>query len=317
MTVTERCFLVILFVFLFNISKGQQTPFSPVSYLVFSPSIYNPAAAGSKDFSYLGLICSFQDESRSQILNWNTRLPKKIPGYNYNHEIKDFSNVGIGASAFNDMIGSTQNMGLSANGSYQIPLSSRRLSFLSVGVALKGIYNIQDTGTMESANTSKETFYQDLDVGMYYFGSSFFSGISATNLLENPKETDAYGNHTHPIVRQYYFTMGYKILLSRRYNIVLEPSVLVSACDTNISNIAENIYPILKLYMEYFCVGSYFLNEGNISFFLEYRYPRFFVGAFFELPKKTPYYKSYPLLEFTAGFNFTGNKRTIARHSHW
>jgi hypothetical protein len=64
-----------------NVSEGQQVPFDPISYRIFTPFIFNPAISGSKDFSSTDLVASIQGSSKSQTISWNTRLSKKVPGY--------------------------------------------------------------------------------------------------------------------------------------------------------------------------------------------------------------------------------------------
>ena len=98
---------------------------------------------------------------------------------------------------------------------------------------------------------------------------------------------------------------------------MLEPSVLINVTDSTLGKIGDNITPILKLYIDNFCVGSYFLTDGNTSFFFQYRYPKFYVGAFYELPRKTAYYKKAPIVELTLGFNFQADKSRISKRSQW
>jgi hypothetical protein len=100
-------------------------------------------------------------------------------------------------------------------------------------------------------------------------------------------------------------------------NIVLEPSVLIIANDSTLSKISEYINPIVKLYLEDFCFGSSYSNKGIISFFAQYRYPKFYVGAYYEVPKKTPYFKKTPIVEFTLGLNIQTDKSRLSNHSHW
>ncbi|MBK7713004.1 MAG: hypothetical protein IPJ37_20260 [Bacteroidales bacterium] len=111
--------------------------------------------------------------------------------------------------------------------------------------------------------------------------------------------------------------MGYKFLLSKSQNIVLEPSVLIDATDSTFSDIVDNINPIIKLYVDNFCIGSYFLSDGNTSFFFQYRYPRVYLGAFYELPRKTAYFKKSPIVELTLGLNFQVDKSRFSKRSHW
>jgi len=317
MPIIKRVLFTFIIVFSFCISKGQQTPLNPISYWIFTPYIYNPAIVGSKDFLSIDLNAGFQGKSNTQILSGNTRFSKTQSGYFSSPDIIEFKNFGIGGSVFNDINGLSHNMGVSAAGSYQIPLNTRNLSFLSFGASVKGVYNMLDTGSAEPGNHLKKTFYPNLDLGIYYYGTKFFTGLSTTNLFGNPENPDSLGIYTIPVSRQYFFTAGYKILLSRSLNIVLEPSVLINAYDSTIKEISDNINPILKLYVENFCVGTYFLSDGNTSFFFQYRFPRLYIGAFFELPQKSPYYKRTPLVEFTMGIIIKPDKSRLSRLSPW
>ncbi len=313
----RRILLLLIAAGSYTISQAQQTPLNPLSYWVFVPYIYNPAMVGSKDFLAIDFNASFRGKSSTQILSGNSRLSKTRPGYFSSPEIKEFNSFGIGGAVFNDINGNSHNVGISAAGSYQIPLNTKELSFLSFGASVKGVYNILDTAISESGSHNKKTFYPNLDLGVYYFGTNFFTGLSVVNLLGNPEKPDSFGIYQIPVSREYYFTAGYKFLLSKRFDIVLEPSLFINVNDSSLSKIAENISPVIKLYIDNFCLGSYFLNDGNTSFFFQYRYPSFYLGAFYELPKKTAYYKSSPTVELTFGLNIPIDKSRFSKRSHW
>jgi type IX secretion system PorP/SprF family membrane protein len=315
--IISRIFLVYIFVFSFGIIRGQQTPLNPLSYWVFTPYIYNPGMIGSKDFISVGINAAFQGNSNSQLLSGNSRISKTRSGYFSSPDIVEFKNVGIGGSLFRDLKGISRNIGASVSGSYQIPLNTRKLSFLSFGITLKGVYNTLDNDSVGPAHSYKKTFYPDFDFGIYYYGTSFFTGISSTNILGNPFKSDSLAIFRIPESRQYFFTAGFKILLSKPMNIVLEPSVLIVAHDSTLSKIADNINPIVRLYLEDFCFGSSYGNGGKISFFAQYRYPKFYVGAYYEIAKKTPYFKKTPIVEFTLGLNIQPDKSRLSNHSHW
>ena len=313
----NKILLILFLVFIFNVSHGQQTPLNPLSYWVFTPYIYNPAIVGSKDYLSVDLSASFQGKSNTQIISGNTRFSKTSSGYFSSPDIVEFKNFGIGGSVFRDFNDLSRNIGASIAGSYQIPLNTRNLSFLSFGASLKGVHNILDTALIEPENPSKKTFYPNLDLGIYYYGTNFYTGVSTTNILGSPEKSDSIGLFGVPVSRQYFFTAGYKIVFSRSLNIVLEPSVLINANDSTFNTISDNINPILKFYVGNFCVGTYFLTDGKTSFFAQFRYPRFYVGTFFALPKKTAYFKGSPIVEFTLGINIQLDKSRLSDHSHW
>lgn len=317
MTSVERVILLFVFLFSFLKSEAQQTPLNSISYWLFTPYINNPAMVGSKDFLSLDLNASFKGKSNSQVLSGNTRISKTKSGYFSSPDILEFSNIGLGGSVFNNIDGVSQNIGISAAGSYQVPLNTRKLSFLSFGASVKGVYNMLDADTIEPTNPAKSTFYPNVDVGIYYYGTNLFMGLSAVNLLRNPENPDTLGVNDIPVFRQYFFLAGYKIPLSKSMNIVLEPSILFNAYDSTLKNIEKNFNPVLKLYVENFCIGSYFLTDGAASFFFQYRYPRFYIGALYELPKKSAYYKKSPDIEVTLGFNIQTDKSRFSKSSRW
>jgi type IX secretion system PorP/SprF family membrane protein len=315
--ILEKIFLIIVFVFTFYTTQGQQTPFSPISYWVFNPYLYNPAIVGSKDFLSIGINLSFKGKSNSQLISGNTRISKTKSGYFSSPDITEFKNLGIGGSVFRDIDGLSKNIGLSVSGSYQIPFNTRKLSFLSFGASVKTAYSTISNDSAGQDNTLKKTFYPNLDLGVYYYGTSFFTGVSLVNILGSPWIPDPLGIYKVPVSREYFFTAGYKILLSKPLSIVLEPSVLISATDSTFGKITDNINPILKLYLEDFCFGTSFNSNGNIAFFSQFRYPRFYVGVYYELSKKTAYYKKTPLVEFTVGINIQPDKSRFSVHSKW
>jgi type IX secretion system PorP/SprF family membrane protein len=313
----KKSLLVLLFVFSFYISDGQQTPLNPVSYWVFVPYIYNPAIVGSKDFISVDVNAAFLGKSRAQIISGNSRFSKTSSGYFSSPDLFEFRNAGVGGSVFHDENGLSRNFGATAAGSYQIPLNTRKVSFFSIGASVKGVFNTLDSSALESGSLSKKTFYTNLDFGIYYYGANFFTGLSAVNLLGNPGQRDSLGVFEIPAARQYFFTAGYKIILSRSLDVVLEPSVLINAHDTTFNKLFRNIDPILKLYIGNFCVGTYFFSSSKIPFFAQFRYPKFYMGAYFEVPRKTPFFKSSPTVQFTIGLNIQLNKSTLSKKSHW
>jgi type IX secretion system PorP/SprF family membrane protein len=317
MSAIKKTLLILCLIFSFNISDGQQTPLNPLSYWVFIPYIYNPAIIGSKDFMSIDMNATFQGKSGTQILSANTRVTKTMSGYYNSPDFFEFKNIGVGGSVFHDINGLSRNAGASVTGSYQFPLNNRKISFLSIGASAKGVFNTLNAGSAGLGMPLKRTFYPNFDVGIYYYGPNLYAGISSVNLLGNPGDVDSLGVYEIPIARQYFFTAGYKIIISRQLNMVLEPSVLINTFDSTFNKISDNINPIIKFYAGNFCVGTYFRSNGKTSFFTQFRYPKFYVGVFFELPRKTPFFKSTPTINFTAGLNIIKDKSRLSGKSHW
>jgi type IX secretion system PorP/SprF family membrane protein len=314
-----RRFSSVVFLVLFlsgNVTIGQQVPLNPISYRIFSPFIFNPAISGSKDFSSIDFTAAVQGSSKSQILSGNKRLAKKVQGYFLSPDIKEFTNVGMGGYFFNDRSDTSRHLGIGATLSYHIPLNKKHLSFLSIGASFKGVQFKRDSVYSTEPGKSlpsKNVFYQNIDLGIYYYSPGLFAGISATNLFGNPETPNILGEYDIPVSRQIFFQAGFKILISRSSNIVLEPSVIINANGSSSQEFKDMLEPVLKFYLENFCLGTYLNDFDKLSVFLQYKYPRVYFGTFFQLAKNSAYYKQAMIVEITLGINLS----KIAGHNHW
>jgi type IX secretion system PorP/SprF family membrane protein len=309
---------LVLLTFLISpeVLMGQQVPMHPVSYRIFSPFIFNPAIAGSKDFSNLDLLISNYGESNSQMASGNLRLAKSGNEYFSSQSAPEFSNIGIGGYLFNDYDGLTRNYGIAGTGSYHIKLDKNALSFLSIGISAKAIFNNYH-GDTDNSIPSKETFIPNIDAGLYYYNSSFYAGISATNIMGNPEEPDSLGNYSVPVSRQYYLNSGYKIILSRAKNILIEPFIIVNSNDSLSGKISEMLKPGLKIYFQNFSMGTYFNDFNKISFYTQFKYSKAYIGAYFEIPYKTAFYIDPIIAELAVGLNLSSIKSGFSRRNHW
>jgi type IX secretion system PorP/SprF family membrane protein len=308
--VVRRVLCILIFTFSFSASNGHQVSLYPVSHFIFTPYLFNPAIVGSKDFLSFDINASFLGNSSTQILSGSSRIPKTNPGYFSSPDILEFRNIGVGGSLYNNQNGSTQNIGFIATVSYQIPLNRQKLSFLSMGASINFGYKTKGAGETRSEKAVSPNF----DLGIYYFSPTFFTGLSAINIRG---DGDTLKVIDFPMLKQYVFTAGYKILISRSMNIILEPSLLIVSYDSTLSKPFNNFNPILKLYVKNLCIGSNFLNNRRTSFFFQYKYPKFYIGALYELPENSPYFNSTPKVELTFGLNIQLDKSGPAHHSHW
>jgi type IX secretion system PorP/SprF family membrane protein len=292
--------------------SGQETPINPISYRVYDPFVLNPAIAGSKDYFIVEGVASFQGTYKSQLLTANSRVYKKAQGFFASPASKEYSNFGVGGMIFNDVCDTSKSIGISIASDYHIRLNKHNTSFLSVGVAIKGIYNrLYSNSPLDLSPKPQETFLPNIDLGAYYYGPRLYAGVSATNLLGSE---DSLGI---PVKPQYFFLAGYKFVLSRTLNIVFEPSVIAHTGDSLSKDVKDIFNPALKVYFENFCAGTYFHDYNNISFFFQYNFPVISVGTYFEIPKGTAYYKKDFIAEFTVGLNIS---RLILRNNnplHW
>jgi len=316
MPATKKVLLVLLILSVCKVSVGQQMPFNPVSYRIYSPFLLNPAIAGSKDFFSMDLLAGFTGQSNSQLISGNTRLMKKQPEYLQAPATSTYTNFGVGGFLFRDYQapGNFYSTGGAATFAYHIPVDREALSFISIGASAKAIFHHFNGDTINHI-LSKNFTFPEADFGVYFYNPSFFAGISGTNLLPVRKDTSI--SYAVPISRQYNFIIGYKFVLSRSINLVLEPSIMVFTDDSLSFNARENIEPVIRLYASNFCIGTYFNDYSKVSFFFQYRYPRFYVGTYFALPKETAYYKKAITAEIAVGLNLSHSKGGYTKNALW
>ncbi len=298
--------------------SAQQMPVNPVSYRIFSPFILNPAISGSKDYLSIDILGGFTGKSHSQMVSGNARIERKTSGYGPSGRIYSFTNIGTGGFFYNDFNSndSIHNAGIGGTGSYHFPLNKRGLSFVSVGASVKGMYHFYE-GDPDRGMPSGEFYFPNVDVGVYFYNPIYYAGVSATNLIDPPSDTLGGIIYKVPVSRQYNFIAGYKFLINRDLNLIIEPSVIIHTDDSLGFDPKENIEPALKIYAGNFCLGTYFNDFNKISFFFQYRYPKFYVGTFFAIPKDSPFYKKSPTAEIALGINFSRNQSGYTQNGHW
>jgi type IX secretion system PorP/SprF family membrane protein len=316
MTANKTTILFALFIFHGLVATAQQTPYHPISNRVFTPFLINPAIAGSKDFMAIDLSATIQGDDFSQLFSTNTRIAKNGPRYFGAPVGKSFTGVGVGGALFNDRSATSRNLGASATVSYHIPLNNKNTSFISGGLTFKGIYNIMDS-IAEISAPAREGIIPNIDAGIYLYGQNFYAGLSAANLLGNMTDSADMAIYNIPVSRQYFFLAGYKIVLSRSLNIVLEPSLIINLNDSLNFDSRESYNPMLKLYMDAFCIGTYLHDYDNITFFFQYKFPRLYLGTLVDFPRDVPFYKRDLTIEIAAGINFGGVVKTSGNRYHW
>lgn len=312
----KTALLLTLFIYFDIKASAQHTPYTPISSRIFTPFIINPAIAGSKDFLAIDFTTTIQGDDFSQLLSSNSRIAKKGPRYFGAPVGKSFTNFGVGGALFNDHSGPSRNLGVSAAASYHMPLNDKNISFVSAGLAVKGIYNIMDSIADLDA-LGKESIIPNLDAGIYLYSQNFYAGVSATNLLGSMIDSADMALYNIPVSRQYFFLAGFKLVLSRSLNIVLEPSLIINLDDSLKFNSKESYNPMLKLYMDAFCLGAYLHDYNNLTFFFQYKFPKLYIGTLIDFPRDVPFYKRDLTVEIAAGFNFGSVTKTSGSRYHW
>ncbi len=304
---------VLFFILLLSpvMASGQDAAFNPVSGKVFTQYVFNPAIAGSRDFLSLDLLAALQDNQHSQLLGANTRIRKKESKVLTESDMKEFSNIGIGAWILNDHAGISRHTGAGIAGAYHIPLGREKHSFLSLGATAKGFFS-HYPGDDDLNIPEKNTILPDLDAGIYFYNPVFHIGLSATNILSG-----TFGDNSSHLSEKYILNTGFKILCSRNLRIILEPMLIAETGNSLPDKIRDIFHPGLKLYLGNLCMGSYLNDYDRIPFFFQYKYPGFYIGTFFELPRKTAFYKKDITAEIAMGINIIKNKTTYNRKDQW
>jgi type IX secretion system PorP/SprF family membrane protein len=318
MILLKRILLTVplLMIITIGLVYGQQIPMHPISYRIFDPFVFNPAIAGSKDFSSIDLILNNYGKSYSQLCSGNLRISRSQKEYFSSIETPEFTNVGIGGYFFNNNDEQVRNYGAGATGSYHLQLDKNALSFLSFGISAKAIFN-NYKGDPDNSIPAKESFIPNIDAGAYYYFTSFFIGISVTNLLNNTIDNNGTGLYPVPVSRQYFLNSGYKFVISKQKNMIIEPFLIVNVNDSLSGEISEMLKPGLKLFFQDFCVGSYFDDFSKISFFAQLQFSRIFAGAYFEFPYKSAFYLDPVIAEIAFGINLSALRSGFQRWNHW
>ncbi|MBN1387034.1 MAG: type IX secretion system membrane protein PorP/SprF [Bacteroidales bacterium] len=297
--------------------NSQDIQLNPLGTWYLNPSWYNPAISGSKDFNSLSFTYATGNDFEAMVLNGNTRFSKRIKGYYNIPDNYTYRNMGIGYQVFHKSSDLVESSGLKVTGSYHLKLNESATSFLSIGISLQGSMNTVTTSSIEFPdNTTTETSLDpNIDFGVYFYIPAFYMGISSTGILDGilPDDTISYIHDA----RQYHFLSGFKLVLYRPMKILIEPSVIVSFSDTISPELFDHIHPMLKIYVDNFCIGSYFYSKDKLSVFFRYNYPRFYLGAFFAMSRELPYYKNKPSIELSAGINLSYKESRRYKRFHW
>jgi len=93
---------------------------------------------------------------------------------------------------------------------------------------------------------------------------------------------------------------------------------LIVNLDDSLDFSDKNSYnPMLKLYMDAFCIGSYLHSYDNLTFFFQYKFPSFYIGTLVDFPRNVPFYKKDLTVEIAAGFNFGGTGSSPRNRYQW
>jgi type IX secretion system PorP/SprF family membrane protein len=284
---------------------GQGAPSKLLSLPVYNPVVLNPAFAGSKDFTNIGLITKASKWPDTQIMNINLRVSPE----------DQFSKIGFAAYAFQEQFDLSWNSGVAVSGAYHYSLDRQKLHFISLGATAKGVFAVPKESA-ESPDSLTAKFRPNMDVGLYYYGPRAFGGVSVTTLFGTNTDGDTTLNYSE-IDRQYNFQVGYKFLISKKLGIVFEPSLLATLNDETISEPFKHLVPYLKVYLNNYYIGTYLKDLDIFALFFQYQFPKFYTGVFLEFPRVGYLNDENIIFEVSLGINLGNGSPTFTQHSHW
>lgn len=212
--------VLLLSIFICN-NSFSQNQIHLTQYMMHQPFI-NPASIGSYDNLNGALLYKNQWVGLSGA--------PKIQAFSINSPIGQSKNH-VGLTVTNDKLGVRQNMDITGNYAYRMPMSE--ISNLTLGLAtslklLQGDYsevttNIDDDPLFQSNQSTAAAI--NFKFGGYYNTKKFYAGFAIPNLLKNTLTgTDKASSKFDFEDMHYYFHSGYSFTINDDFN--LNPSVL-------------------------------------------------------------------------------------------
>ncbi len=203
--------------------KAQQDPM--YSQYMFNGLAFNPAYAGSRDAMSLNALArmqwvGFSGAPLTQSFSFH------LPTYNRRH--------GFGLSVINDQISYIGQTWINADYAYRIPLGKFKLAF-----GLRGTVDIfriawEDAGFKDRTDQvtidyPSQNFLPNVGFGTYFYGKSFYLGLSVPRLLVNSFDSvvpqiSLDGNGIRGLRRHYFATTGFVIPAGQ--SVKFKPSIL-------------------------------------------------------------------------------------------
>lgn len=244
------------------IAQGQQLPM--YSQYINNPLVFNPAVAGSEDYTSLRFTSRQQwvgikGAPSTQVLSLHGRIGQSDfydrKGYvNKENQFDDKGNIiqkrgfmfsgkeAIGAVLHNDKNGPISKTGIQMMYAYHIPLNNMRDRFnkaplLSFGLALSFMQFTLDESKLTLFDAgdpvitgAKETFFiPDVNFGAYLYTKEYYAGFSAAQIIQPKINFEGSNSKDNKIVRHYFFSAGYKYETYQEF--ILEPCVFVRATE--------------------------------------------------------------------------------------
>lgn len=209
-------YLVLATLFL-NTIAGQQDP--NYTQYIYTMNIINPAYAGSKEYTSVGILgrtqwVGVEGAPRTFTFSMHSPIGKSL---------------GVGISAVRNQIGPVKEDNLFADFSYTINTSEQgRLAFgLKVGA---NFLNVRELTMLETdpLNVPVNQTLPNFGVGTFYYTENYYLGLSVTNLQDARHLDTGSGIVSTASEEMHYFIAG-GYVFDILYDYRLKPSMLIRA----------------------------------------------------------------------------------------
>jgi type IX secretion system PorP/SprF family membrane protein len=278
--------IIILFLNILS-AKAQQTPV--YSQYMIDKFLINPALAGFDGYSTISLVTrkqwiGLQDAPSTYCINGQIRVLKNsnVVNSSYPNKQPNSGKVGLGINVFSDKNGIFSRTGVQFTYAYHIDIKKSHLSFGLTGIAYQFKANTSDLDLTqvndETINGLKNFIVPDANLGVYYYNTLYYMGISANQLFESAlKIGEPSSSGKYNTLSYYNLIAGYKYKVSGFY--ILEPSVFLKT--TKMLNFQTDFN--LRLYFddEYWAGISYRTNNA-IIIMAGFKTGRYYLGYSFD-----------------------------------
>jgi type IX secretion system PorP/SprF family membrane protein len=269
-----RIYLVILFILVTQLTKGQQGPL--MSHYMFNGLLLNPAYAGSKEFvsstlQYRKQWSGFDGAPVTYSATVHGLLPKK--------------KLGLGGYIQRDKAGVTSQTDAYASLSYHLQLGNGRLSAgLQAGMSNFSSEVVKltywDPGDKVFDYNTFSNLLPNAGLGLYYYQTLFYAGISAPFVISYDKNQPSSIDPSVPVhnmSRRYYFTTGG--VIETEGDIKIKPSMLLRIepgsnmqYDLNVNLLINDLFWVGASYRSYEAVVALFEFQVSRKFRFGYSY---------------------------------------------
>lgn len=237
------------------VSFAQQYP--QYSGYMFNPFTINPAYAGNYSTFQATVV------GRNQWVNL-AEAPKTAQ-FAIHGALKN-EKAAVGLNIYSDQIGFTKTTAALATYAYRIILAKSTISFGLRGGVSNTAYDWNDVDVKDKADplygSGTSTAVHPLaDAGIYFHTTTFYTGLSATNLINTSSSASNYSQALHPHI---FLSAGKSFSFANR--MVLNPSLLVKVVD-GITSVDLNCN---LLFHERLWLGASFRFSYGYVFLLEY-----------------------------------------------